>query len=701
MAERKKPPTNATNARNWRMPQKPPFTVDAPGYEPVEGETIPRRNVNYKDQLLVRPEDSINTVYDIVKRGAAKFGNAKCMGSRELLRVHKENKKVKKMVNGQEQEVNKEWSYFELSGYNFISFNEYEKLTLQIGAGLRKLRLAKGDRLHLYAGTSDRWLATAHGAISQSMSIVTSYDTLGEEGLRHSVLEARSKALFTDPQLLGSLVNLLVDTQCIKVIIYNNNLLLQEETLNSLKSAHPGVTLISFQELRKLGEDNPIDPVPPDAEDMGMIMYTSGATGPPKGVPLKHKHVVAAVAGVNSLLGNHINPSDIVLTFLPLAHIFEFVFEHSALFWGIPMGYGHPRTLVDISTRNCKGDIRELRPTLMVGVPAVWETMRKGVVSKVEQAGVISKNLFWTAFYLKRALTNRQFGGSDILNSIVFKKIIEATGGRLRFVMNGAGPISKETQEFISLVIAPMVIGYGLTETCAMTSVSDPWGWRYETLGDIPGCVEIKLVDFPEAGYFTKSTPPQGEIWIRGNSVMEGYYENETLTAEVMTADGWFKSGDIGQWDENGHLRVIDRKKSLVKTLNGEYIALEKLESVYRSSSVVGNICIYAAPDKAKAIALVVPIEQTLKNIAAENGIKKQDLGELVHDNKLRDIVLQDMQTIGRKAGLAGLEIIEGLVLVEEPWTPQNGLTTATEKLNRKGIHNKYRTEIEQAYGQN
>ncbi|PGG99818.1 long-chain acyl-CoA synthetase [Blastomyces parvus] len=696
MAERKKP---STNALNRRMPQKPPFTVDAPGYEPVEGETIPRRNINYKDQLLARPEDSINTVYDIVKRGAAKFGNAKCMGSRELLQVHKETKKVKKMVDGQEQEVDKEWSYFELSGYNFISFNEYEKLTLQIGAGLRKLGLAKGDRLHLYAATSDRWLATAHGAISQSMSIVTSYDTLGEEGLRHSLLEARSKALFTDPQLLGSLIKPLIHAKCIKVIIYNNTRLLQEETLNSLKSAHPGVTLISFQELRKLGEDNPIDPVPPNAEDMGMIMYTSGATGPPKGVPLKHKHVVAAVAGIDSLIGNYISPSDTVLTFLPLAHIFEFVFEHCALFWGSPMGYGNPKTLPDLSTRNCKGDIRELRPTLMVGVPAVWETVRKGVISKVEQAGLISKNIFWTAFYLKRALTNRQFGGSDILNSIAFKKITEATGGRLRFVMNGAGPIATETQEFISLVIAPMVIGYGLTETAAMTSVSDPWGWRGEPLGDIPGCVEIKLVDFAEAGYFTKSDPPQGEIWVRGNSVMEGYYKNETLTAEVMTADGWFKSGDIGQWDENGHLRVIDRKKSLVKTLNGEYIALEKLESVYRSASVVGNICIYAASDRAKAIALVVPIEQALKDMAAANGIKNQDLGELVHDKKLRSIVLQSMQAIGRKAGLTGLEIIEGLVLVEEPWTAQNGLTTATEKLNRKGIRDKYSTEIDEAYG--
>ncbi|OAX83494.1 hypothetical protein ACJ72_02146 [Emergomyces africanus] len=697
MAERKEA---FTNVLNGRTAQKPPFTVDVPGYEAVEGETIPRRNIKYRDQLLARPEDSINTVYDIVKRGAAKFGNARCMGSRELLHMHKETKKVKKMVNGEEHEVDKEWIYFELSGYNFISFKEYEKLTLQIGAGLRKLGLGKKDRLHLYAGTSDRWLAAAHGAISQSMSIVTSYDTLGEEGLRHSMLEAGSKALFTDPQLLGSLVKLLADTKCIKVVIYNNTRLLQQEALDSLKSAHPDVTLMSFEELRKLGEDNPVDPVPPSAEDMGMIMYTSGATGPPKGVPLKHKHVVAAVAGINSLIGHYISPKDIVLTFLPLAHIFEFVFEHAALFWGSTMGYGSPKTLADVSTRNCKGDIRELRPTLMVGVPAVWETVRKGVIAKVEQAGIVSKTLFWAAFYLKRALTTLQIGGTDILNSVVFKKITEATGGRLRFVMNGAGPIARETQEFISLVIAPMVIGYGLTETAAMTSVSDPWGWRNESLGDIPGCIEIKLVDFAEAGYFTRSTPPQGEIWIRGNSVMEGYYENEALTAEVLTADGWFKSGDIGQWDENGHLRVIDRKKSLVKTLNGEYIALEKLESVYRSVAIVGNICIYAAPDQAKAIALVVPIEQALKKFAEEHGIKNLAIGELVRNKKLRSLVLQDMQTVGRKAGLTGLEIIDGVVLVEEPWTPQNGLTTATEKLNRKAIHRKHQAELDNAYGQ-
>ncbi|EEH16736.2 hypothetical protein PABG_06823 [Paracoccidioides brasiliensis Pb03] len=698
MAERN---TRLTNALRRRATlQKTPFTVDAPGYDPVNGETIPRRNVNYKDKLLARPEEGINTVYDIVRRGAEKFGNAKCMGSRELLDVHVETRKVKKMVNGEERDVDKDWTYFELSGYTFITFNEYERLTLQIGAGLRKLGLGKGDRLHLYAGTSDRWLAAAHGAISQSMSIVTSYDTLGEEGLRHTMTEANSRALYTDPQLLQPLIKLLGDAQSITVVIYNNTRLLKQETLNAFRAEHPGITLLSFEELRKLGEENPVGPVPPDADDTGMIMYTSGATGPPKGIPLKHRHVIAAVAGIDSLVGREISPSDVVLTFLPLAHIFEFVFEHAALFWGCRMGYGSPKTIADTSMRNCKGDIRELRPTLMVGVPAVWETVRKGVIMKVEQAGLISKNLFWTAFYLKRQLTNRQLGGSGILNSVIFKKIIDATGGRLRFVMNGAGPIAHETQEFISLVIAPMVIGYGLTETTAMTSVSDPWGWQGETLGDIPACVEIKLVDFPDAGYFTNSTPPQGEIWVRGNSVMEGYLNNEAGTAQVMTSDGWFKTGDIGEWDRNGHLKVIDRKKSLVKTLNGEYIPLEKLESVYRSVGFVANICVYAAPDKAKPIAIVVPAEPALKKLAAENGIVKvQGLHELVHDKKLRQVALQNMQAAGRKAGLTGLEIIDGVVLVDELWTPQNGLTTATEKLNRNAIHEKYKADIASAYG--
>lgn len=241
------------------------------------------------------------------------------------------------------------------------------------------------------------------------------------------------------------------------------------------------------------------------------------------------------------------------------------------------MGYGNPKTLSDTSVRNCKGDIKEFRPSILVGVPAVWESVRKGIVAKVDGGSPIVKNLFWSALATKSFLMSSGLPGSSVLDAVVFKKVKEATGGRLRFCMNGGGPIAKDTQRFISMVIAPMISGYGLTETTAMGALMDPMHWSDTSLGDIPSSVEIKLVDYAEAGYYTKNKPPQGEIWLRGPTIISEYYENEEETRAAITSDGWFKSGDIGEWDANGHLRIIDRKKNLVKTLNGEYIALEKV----------------------------------------------------------------------------------------------------------------------------
>lgn len=241
------------------------------------------------------------------------------------------------------------------------------------------------------------------------------------------------------------------------------------------------------------------------------------------------------------------------------------------------MGYGSPKTLSDQSVRNCKGDIREFKPTILVGVPAVWESVKKGIVAKVNAGSPVVKNLFWAALSAKGFLMSTGLPGTAVLDAVVFKKIKDATGGRLRLCMNGGGPIAKDTQRFISMAITPMVGGYGLTETTAMGALCDPMHWTDSALGDIPSSVEIKLVDFADAGYYAASKPPQGEIWIRGDAVMEGYFENEQETKETITADGWFKTGDIGEFDKNGHLRIIDRKKNLVKTQNGEYIALEKV----------------------------------------------------------------------------------------------------------------------------
>lgn len=337
------------------------------------------------------------------------------------------------------------------------------------------------------------------------------------------------------------------------------------------------------------------------------------------------------------------------------------------------MGYGNPKTLSDSSVRNCKGDIVEFRPSVLVGVPAVWESVKKGIIAKVNSGNPIVKSLFWAAYWLKNNLLHYGIPGAGIIDSIVFKKVKEATGGRLRLCMNGGGPVAKDTQRFISIAITPMINGYGLTETTAMGALMDPFEWTDEALGNIPGCIEIKLVDYPDAGYFVTNKPnPQGEIWIRGASVMDAYYQNEEETKAAFTPDGWFKTGDIGEWDRNGHLKMVDRKKNLVKTLNGEYIALEKLESVYRAATVVANICVYADEQKTKPVAIIVPAEPALEKLASQIGVKERGLENLVHDKKVQDAVLKEMQQAGRAGGLSGIEIIDGVVLADEEWTPQN-----------------------------
>ncbi len=165
------------------------------------------------------------------------------------------------------------------------------------------------------------------------------------------------------------------------------------------------------------------------------------------------------------IIGHYLGPGDSMLTYLPLAHILEFVFENLVLWWGATMGYGNIKTLSDASVRNCKGDIRELRPSLLIGVPAVWETVKKGIIAKVNAGGPVVRNMFWGAMAAKSFLMWSGLPGSAVLDAIVFKKIKEGTGGKLRVCMNGGGPIAKETQRFISMAIAPMVNGYGLTET--------------------------------------------------------------------------------------------------------------------------------------------------------------------------------------------------------------------------------------------
>ncbi|KAI0026092.1 hypothetical protein F4780DRAFT_718441 [Xylariomycetidae sp. FL0641] len=651
------------------MVQQPPFMVEAPDAPEVKGETKPYRHAKAKDGLITRPSPDVNTVYDLFRYGAKQHPDKNAIGTRSLIKTHVETKKVPKVVDGVKTEVDKQWTYFELSPYKYLTWREYETRALRVGAGLRKLGIEPGERVHIFATTSANWLCLSHGCASQSIVLATAYDTLGSDAVEYSLTQTNAKAMYTDPHLFKTASGPLKNARDVKFLIYNDttNMPISDDEMASFKFEHPQLTIISYSDLVALGEDNPIPPTPPQASDLCCIMYTSGSSGTPKGVPITHEAVVAGVTGLYSVIEEAVSHKEVILAYLPLAHILEMAVENIVVMLGGTLGYGSPRTLADSSMKNCAGDMRELAPTIMVGVPQIWETIRKGIESRVNSGGALTKNLFWGAYHLKSMLIASGLPGSFLLDSLVFKKVRHLTGGRVRFLFNGGSAISEGTLHFVSMVLAPMVQGYGLTETTANGSLGCPLQWTPNAIGPVPPSMEVKLVSIPDIGYDASAKPPQGEILLRGKPVAKEYYKNPEETEKVFTKDGWFRTGDIGEIDENGHMKVIDRVKNLVKLQGGEYIALEKLESVYRGSQYVNNLMIHGDSTQPRPIAIISPNEKTLGELAKSLGVDHADMHT---DNKVKDAVHKDLIATAKKAGLSSLEMVTGVVLVEEEWTP-------------------------------
>lgn len=701
--------------------------LNVPVGEAKSGETAPRRNYKVKDGAVVRPIGyKCSTVYEFFNETVTKHGKDKtCQGWRDLIDIHTETKKVTKIIDGEEVTTDKNWLYYEKSDYKYVTFGQLQSIIQFYGKGLINIGLNHGgdDKLHLFAATSPYWMRTFLACQTQNIPVVTAYDTLGEEGLTHSLVQTESAAIFTDIDLLTKLINPLKNANGVKFIIFseeidpndkrNDGLIYKNAkfAIDEISKIRPDIKFYSINDVIKLGKENDstIDFHPPKPEDLSCIMYTSGSTGTPKGVVLSHRNIVAGIAGVAvNIPTSTVGEKDRIIAFLPLAHIFELVFELISFYWGGVVGYANVKTITDASCRNCEGDMKSFKPTIMVGVAAVWEAVKKGIISQIEKQPSTTQKIFWAAYHAKE--TSKKYHIPlipSLIDSIIFKKIKAATGGNIRIMLNGGSPISGETQRFINNTIGPMLIGYGLTETVANTTVLMPEHFEFDVAGSLVGSVTVKLIDVPDAGYFAKNN--QGEVLISGAPVLSEYYKNSEETKKAFEYEqGWFSTGDIGEWTPSGALKLIDRKKNLVKTLNGEYIALEKLESIYRANKYVLNICVYADQTKVKPVGIVLPNEPQVKELIYSLGLDKNakssadvELHRYLIDKKLLKALNKSILETGKNGGLTGIELLLGIAIVDHEWTPESGYVTSAQKLQRKKILASVQKEVDQIYAEN
>ena len=275
--------------------------------------------------------------------------------------------------------------------------------------------------------------------------------------MTHSLNEPECVGIFTNADLLPVLSRVLKATPTIRLIVYDGDP--KASMLTDLRNVRESIQVVSIEELRETGRGQSTEVLEsrrPKSDTIACIMYTSGTTGAPKGVVLAHSNLVASVGAIDTLIGQHLKSEDSILAYLPLAHILEYVVELALYYKGMTIGFGRVKTLTDQSVRKCRGDIVAFKPSMMIGVPAVWEMIRKGVIAKVNAGGALKKNVFNGAYAVKKAGVPVL---SQIADSAVLSSVKAATGGRLRLALSGGAALSRETQEFLNVALVKMLQG--------------------------------------------------------------------------------------------------------------------------------------------------------------------------------------------------------------------------------------------------
>jgi long-chain acyl-CoA synthetase len=538
-------------------------------------------------------------------------------------------------------------------GWREVRWEDAAERVDALAHGLLARGVGRGDAVAVLARTRLEWVLLDWAVMTIGAVVVGIYPTSTAKESAYILGHSETVLVFAEYEAQREkLASVQAETPTVREIVRFDELAALEAEGRAYAAAHPGAVEAAGREVQE--------------DDLGTLIYTSGTTGPPKGCMLTHKNLVTAAVRVQT---NVEDGSDVILLFLPLAHTFGRLVHQSAAYYGSTVGFVADATRVGEA-------LAAMRPTVLPAVPRIYEKIHAGVLDQIESAGGLKRKLgLWALGVGSRASRLRRAGRpvpallaaqERLADKLVFAKVKQRLGGRLRVGVSGAAPLGMDVLEFFHSLGMLVIEGYGLTETASSLSVNDPDDFRFGTVGRVVEGTELRLDD-------------DGEILVRSDTVFAGYFKDPEATVAAFTGDGWFRTGDVGEIDADGFVKITDRKKDLIITAGGKNIAPQNLENALKASRFVSQALVVG--DRRPYIVALITVDPA--ELAA-TGREPRELVQEIVDEVNKDRVR--------------VEQIKRFAILPRDFTQEDGEVTPTLKLRRKVVHEHFADEIEDLY---
>jgi len=570
--------------------------------------------------------------------------------------------------------------YPENGGWTTVTWQQVGQRVELLAAGLISLGIKPEERVALASGTRYEWVVVDFAILAAGAATTTVYPTTHAEDVAFIVANSGSRIVVAEDQ-----------KQVDKLIAHRAELPAVQNVV-VIDGDGDGDWVITLADLEQRGKqllaDSPsavtdrIDAIRPD--QLATLIYTSGTTGKPKGVRLTQDSWTYTAAAMDAL--GVLSDKDLNYLWLPLAHAF------GKVMLALPLAIGFP-TVIDGRVDKIIENLTVIRPTIMGAVPRIFEKVHGKINEMVAKEGGVKKRLFdWATGVGVQMSRVRQAGERPspllaaqykLADRLVLSTIRDRFGGRMRFFISGSAALDREIAQWFDAVGVIVLEGYGLTETSAASSINRPGAYRFGTVGWTLPETDVKIA-------------ADGEILLKGPGVMNGYHDLPEATAEAIDAEGWFHTGDIGELDAEGFLRITDRKKDMFKTSQGKYVAPSAISANFKAVCPYASEIIIYGEGKPYCVALVSLEAEAIQDWAADNGLAGKSFGEIARDEKTREMVGGYVETLNKH--LNRWEQVKKFSIIDRELTVEAGDLTPSLKLKRKSVVDNFHDSIDKLY---